>query len=74
VLDTATQHVERVLLEVRIREGLEGGVLDAEGRAAVPDLVERGLVDPTAWQDADRVVLTRRGRLLADLVVRHLLP
>lgn len=74
VLDPATQHVERVLLEVRIGEGLEGGVLDAEGRAAVPDLVERGLVDPTAWQDADRVVLTRRGRLLADLVVRGLLP
>ena len=66
--------MERVLLEVRIREGLDGAVLDDEGRAAVPGLVERGLVDPTSWEAAGRLVLTRRGRLLADLVVRDLLP
>ena len=74
VLDAETQHVERVLLEVRIREGLEGSALDAIGRAAVPDLVARGLVEPAAWMRSDRVVLTRHGRLLADLVVRDLLP
>ncbi len=74
VLDAETRHVERVLLEVRIREGLEGSVLDDIGRAAVPDLVARGLVEPAAWMRTDRVVLTRRGRLLADLVVRDLLP
>lgn len=73
VLDAATQHVERVLLEVRIREGLAGTALDDVGRAEVPGLVERGLVDAVAWDEADRVVLTRRGRLLADLVVRDLL-
>jgi putative oxygen-independent coproporphyrinogen III oxidase len=74
VLTAETQHVERVLLEVRIREGLEGGVLDDIGRAAVPGLVARGLVEPGAWMRTDRVVLTRHGRLLADLVVRDLLP
>ncbi len=74
VLDPSTRHVERVLLEVRVREGLEGSALDGEGRAAVSDLVARGLVDPGPWEQTDRVVLTRRGRLLADLVVRELLP
>ncbi len=36
VLDADTRHVERVLLEVRIREGLDGSILDDAGRAAVP--------------------------------------
>jgi oxygen-independent coproporphyrinogen-3 oxidase len=63
-----------VLLEVRIREGLDGRALDAAGRAAVPGLVERGLVSLAAWEQGERVALTRRGRLLADLVVRELLP
>ena len=65
------RRVERVLLELRLRDGLPVDVLDAAGRAAVPDLVRRGAcVEPTA----ERLVLTRRGRLLADAVVRDLLP
>ncbi|RHW24563.1 coproporphyrinogen III oxidase [Nocardioides immobilis] len=74
VLDAETQRVERVLLEVRIREGLAGDTLDDAGRAALPDLVRRGLVEAGPWQQAGRVVLTRHGRLLADLVVRDVLP
>jgi len=74
VLDEDTRRVERVLLEVRVREGLAGDALDAAGRAAVPGLVGRALVEAGPWHDADRVVLTREGRLLADLVVRDLLP
>ncbi|PWN01694.1 coproporphyrinogen III oxidase [Nocardioides silvaticus] len=74
VLDEETRRVERVLLEVRIREGLPGDVLDGAGRAAVPDLVARGLVEAEPWEREDRVALTRQGRLLADLVVRDLLP
>jgi oxygen-independent coproporphyrinogen-3 oxidase len=74
VLDAATRRVERVLLEVRIREGLEGSILDDAGRAAVPGLVARGLLDAGGWGLDGRVVLTRAGRLLADLVVRDLLP
>jgi oxygen-independent coproporphyrinogen-3 oxidase len=73
VLDDETRRVERVLLETRLRAGLPVEVLDAGGRAALPDQVERGLVDPAAL-DAGRVVLTLRGRLLADAVVRDLLP
>jgi oxygen-independent coproporphyrinogen-3 oxidase len=70
VLDTASRRVERVLLELRLRSGLDLGVLDDAGRTAVPDLVARELL----VGEGDRVVLTTRGRLLADAVVRDLLP
>ena len=72
VLDEETRRVERVLLETRLRDGLPLAVLDDDGRAAVPAQVARGLVeeDPLAH---GRLVLTARGRLLADGVVRDLL-
>jgi oxygen-independent coproporphyrinogen-3 oxidase len=73
VLDDETRRVERVLLESRLVTGLPLDALDAAGRAAVPEQVARGLVEPHA-AGAGRVVLTRRGRLLADAVVRDLLP
>jgi putative oxygen-independent coproporphyrinogen III oxidase len=75
-------HLERVMLGVRLREGLDLGVLSAEGRTAVAGLVARGLLDGRAALGAGgghgvggapgRAVLTRRGRLLADAVVRDL--
>ncbi len=73
VLDPETQRLERVLLETRLRSGLPVDVLDEAGRAALPEQVQRGLVEPDALDDG-RVVLTLRGRLLADAVVRDLLP
>ncbi len=73
VLDEETRRVERVLLETRLRSGLPVDVLDAAGRAALPEQVARGLVGP-AELATGRVVLTLRGRLLADAVVRDLLP
>jgi oxygen-independent coproporphyrinogen-3 oxidase len=71
VLDDETRRVERVLLETRLVTGLPLDVLDAAGRDAVPALVADGLVQ---LSDASPLVLTRRGRLLADAVVRTLLP
>ena len=68
-LDTATRWSERVLLEPRLRGGMALGVLDEAGRRAVPALVADGLVEVPG----ERLVLTRRGRLLADAVVRDLL-
>ena len=70
VLDAESRRVERVLLELRLRDGLSTDVLDGSGRAAVPGLAERGLL----VQDGERLVLTRDGRLLADAAVRDLLP
>jgi oxygen-independent coproporphyrinogen-3 oxidase len=69
-LDAETRRVERVLLEVRLRSGLPLDVLDPAGRAAVPGLTDDGLV----VREGDALVLTTRGRLLADAVVRALLP
>jgi len=65
VLDEATRQVERVLLEVRLRAGLPLSLVD---RSRADDIVERGLADLSG----DRLVLTRRGRLLGDAVVREL--
>jgi putative oxygen-independent coproporphyrinogen III oxidase len=69
-LDAESRRTERVLLEVRLREGMSLDVLDQAGRAAAPGLVHRGLIT----LDEDRLVLTQQGRLLADGVVRDLLP
>jgi oxygen-independent coproporphyrinogen-3 oxidase len=76
VLDDETRRVERVLLELRLREGLSCDLLDDVGRKAVPDLVARALLAPTGveGESGRRLVLTRTGRLLADAVLRDLLP
>jgi oxygen-independent coproporphyrinogen-3 oxidase len=70
-LDAETRRVERVLLEARLASGLPLVVLDSAGRAAVADLVSDGLV---VVRDDSVLTLTRRGRLLADAVVRALTP
>jgi oxygen-independent coproporphyrinogen-3 oxidase len=72
-LDAETRRVERVLLAVRMREGLPTSDLDPEGRAAVAGLIADGWVEGREGL-AGRVVLTRTGRLMADAVVRRLLP
>jgi len=64
---------ERVLLGVRLVEGLPVGELEAGGRAAVAGLIATGLVDGPAALTERRVRLTLRGRLLTDTVVRRLL-
>jgi oxygen-independent coproporphyrinogen-3 oxidase len=63
------RRVERVLLELRLREGLPLDALDEGGRREVPRQVDKGLVEVAS----DRLVLTDAGRLLADGVVRELL-
>lgn len=73
VLTDEQQLDERILLGVRMREGLPLQVVPDAGRRAVAGLVAQGLIDgPAAVRDR-RVILTLRGRLLADLVVGRLL-
>jgi oxygen-independent coproporphyrinogen-3 oxidase len=69
LLDAETRRTERVLLELRLRDGLPLSTLDAGGRAAVDEQVARGL----CVLEGDRLVPTLRGRLLADALVRDLL-
>jgi len=69
--DAAARALENVLLRSRIREGLPISELLGEGRRAVAALIADGLIDGTAAVHG-RIVLTLRGRLLADAVVRAL--
>jgi oxygen-independent coproporphyrinogen-3 oxidase len=76
-IDAETARLERVMLAVRLREGLPVADLSERGRGAVAALVADGLVDGRAALgrgdvQGRRVLLTRRGRLLADAVVRAL--
>jgi putative oxygen-independent coproporphyrinogen III oxidase len=71
-LDAATQEVERVLLLTRIREGIPIDSLSPRGRREVAGLIADLLIDAKAAL-AGSIELTRRGRLLADAVVRRLL-
>ncbi|HWT33953.1 MAG TPA: radical SAM family heme chaperone HemW [Microbacterium sp.] len=69
--DAAAHELEQVLLGSRIREGIPIADLHVEGRHAVASLIADGLVEPASALHG-RIVLTLRGRLLADAVVRAL--
>ncbi|HWH97506.1 MAG TPA: radical SAM family heme chaperone HemW [Pseudolysinimonas sp.] len=71
-LDAETRRVEAVLLRSRVADGLPLGMLEPTGRTAVAGLIADELVDGAAAVQGT-VVLSRRGRLLADAVVRRLL-
>ena len=62
-------HTEDVLLKTRLRQGLPLASLDDAERQRAEAVVAEGLL----VADGDRLVLTPRGRLLADAVVRTVL-
>jgi putative oxygen-independent coproporphyrinogen III oxidase len=68
LLTEEDRRVERVLLEVRLREGVPLDLLRPQGRAAADRLHTDGLLVVAGG----RAALTLRGRLLADAVVREL--
>ena len=68
-LDTRARHLEEVLLGIRLRDGLAVGLLSETERVRARAAVDDGLLDAAG----DRLVLTDRGRLLADGVVRTVL-
>ncbi|MBT2512758.1 radical SAM family heme chaperone HemW [Arthrobacter sp. ISL-30] len=72
-LDPATREVERIMLEARLGTGLQLDALDVAGRHAIAGLIADGLVEPVQAFHG-RLVLTLKGRLLADAVVRRILP
>ncbi|MFF0144986.1 radical SAM family heme chaperone HemW [Amycolatopsis sulphurea] len=72
VLTDADRHLERIMLELRIAEGLPLSALDAEGAAQARAAAAEGLLDQSALDSQGRAVLTAPGRLLADGVVRRL--
>jgi len=72
-LDAETRNLEKVMLEARLQSGLGISTLSAAGRHQVAGLIADGLVEPAAAFQG-RLVLTLKGRLLADAVVRRILP
>jgi putative oxygen-independent coproporphyrinogen III oxidase len=73
LLTDEQRYDERVLLGTRLVGGLPIDDLRAAGASAVAGLIAEGLVDGLSALRPRRVVLTLRGRLLADTVVRRLL-
>jgi putative oxygen-independent coproporphyrinogen III oxidase len=68
-LDTAARHTEDVMLQLRLRQGLPLAVLTGDERQRADAVIADGLL----VRSGDRLVLTDRGRLLADAAVRTLL-
>ncbi|MGA5535633.1 radical SAM family heme chaperone HemW [Mycolicibacterium nivoides] len=68
-LDARDRHVEEVMLRVRLRDGLPVTLLDADEQVRAETLCGEGLL----LRQREVLVLTDRGRLLADGVVRDLL-
>ncbi|MEO3744905.1 radical SAM family heme chaperone HemW [Plantactinospora sp. B5E13] len=73
LLSAEDRRVEDVLLRLRLATGLPLAVLDGPGRAGAAEALAGGLLSRPAYEEG-RAVLTLRGRLLADAVVRDLLP
>jgi putative oxygen-independent coproporphyrinogen III oxidase len=71
VLTDAERRTERIMLTTRLASGCAVGELGPGGLRAASAAVADGLVEGEALR-AGRVVLTRRGRLLADAVIRGL--
>ena len=73
LLTDEQRYDERVLLRIRLADGLPIDDLRPEGRSSIAGLIADGLVDGPSALGPRRVVLTLHGRLLADTVVRRLL-
>jgi oxygen-independent coproporphyrinogen-3 oxidase len=68
LLTAADRHLEDVMLRVRLRDGMP---LDSVDPVGARDALGSGLIEGDAYENG-RVVLTLRGRLLADAVIRGL--
>jgi oxygen-independent coproporphyrinogen-3 oxidase len=74
-LDDRTRLEERILLEIRVATGLSIDLakqVNSEASKLVAGFIADGLVDP-GFALKGRLVLTLKGRLLADSLVRQLI-
>jgi oxygen-independent coproporphyrinogen-3 oxidase len=70
-LTAAERRMEEIMLRARLAEGLPLTLLSGAASDYPERMVADGLLDPSAHA-AGRLVLTLRGRLLADAVIRDL--
>jgi oxygen-independent coproporphyrinogen-3 oxidase len=71
VLSTHDRAVEDVMLRLRLRTGYPRASLSPSADIAAQRSMADGLLEPGAFSEG-QLVLTRRGRLLADAVIRDL--
>jgi oxygen-independent coproporphyrinogen-3 oxidase len=71
LLSDADRALETIMLGLRLRDGLPLDRLSSTGRERARTAVTDGLLEEAA-HEAGRAVLTDRGRLLADAVIRDL--
>ncbi|MEC3994181.1 radical SAM family heme chaperone HemW [Actinacidiphila sp. DG2A-62] len=71
LLTAEDRRVERILLELRLAAGCPLDLLAPQGARAAARAVTDGLLEPAPYAEG-RAVLTLKGRLLADAVVRDL--
>jgi oxygen-independent coproporphyrinogen-3 oxidase len=69
--DADARHLETVLLRIRLASGLGVSELSESAQKNISTLVDEKLIDADALAHG-RLILTLRGRLLADYVVRTL--
>lgn len=62
---------ERIMLKIRLRDGLRRNELSVEQAVIVERYVSSGAIDTIAWSQG-HLVLTVDGRLIADRIVRDL--
>ncbi|MDY3126598.1 MAG: radical SAM family heme chaperone HemW [Corynebacterium sp.] len=68
MLSAADEHTEKVMLGLRLREGIAADLLSPAADEAIAHYVQRGLLLAD-----DRVRITDQGRLLADAIITDLL-
>jgi putative oxygen-independent coproporphyrinogen III oxidase len=71
VLSSGAREVEDIMLRLRLRSGFPLPALGERARSAARQARDDGLLDASAY-DEGLAVLTLRGRLLADAVIRDL--
>jgi len=69
VLTADQVRLERIMLGIRLSDGLPIAELEAPTDNVITDLVRQGLVDLVRLGDDNRLRLTPRGRMLADSVI-----
>lgn len=72
ILDSGQREQERILLKIRMPEGLSLVSLVDQQIQLVQPYLHSGHLDVKAWENGN-LVLTRTGRLIADRIVREIL-
>jgi oxygen-independent coproporphyrinogen-3 oxidase len=71
VLSGESKDMERILLGIRMREGIPARWVSADKKVVVADAIARGLLDGAA-AISGTLVVTAKGRLVADFLAREL--